>query len=140
MLNQGLVIVGLCMLVACNSEYQDEETGAAKEDSSLLGPYLDRLGNDLRDGTYGEILLIGDDGGAGFAGPGHNAEIITDDEGRDWLHYHAMRKEKPKLDNVTNRRSLRLDRIRRVAGWPQVEGRRPSVSPAPGPYFENKGT
>ncbi|MDR1864171.1 MAG: family 43 glycosylhydrolase, partial [Bacteroidales bacterium] len=51
---------------------------------SLFGPYLDKAGNSMFDNHYETVLH----GNAVFAGPGHNAEIVTDDEGNDWMLYH----------------------------------------------------
>lgn len=104
--------------------------------SSLLGPYLDKDGNNIAWGNYGEVILHGNDGQGGFAGPGHNAEIITDDEGTDWYLYHAMLKSKATLSNGTNRRSLMLDKITWVNDWPQIAGSQPSVLKQYGPVFK----
>jgi arabinan endo-1,5-alpha-L-arabinosidase len=115
-----------------NSSYR-ERVGRS---SSLLGPYLDKDGNNIASGSYGEVLLHGNDGQGGFAGPGHNAEIITDDEGTDWHLYHAMLKSKATLSNGTNRRSLMLDKITWVNDWPQIAGSQPSVLRQYGPVFK----
>ena len=45
--------------------------------TKLLGPYMDKQGNNLLTGNYGEIILHGNNDANGFAGPGHNAEIIN---------------------------------------------------------------
>lgn len=115
-----------------NSTYR-ERVGRS---TSLLGPYLDKDGNNLASGSYGELILHGNDGTNGFAGPGHNAEIITDDEGTDWQLYHAMRKSNAVLSNGTNRRSLMLDKITWVNNWPQFTGSQPSVLRQYGPVFK----
>lgn len=102
---------------------------------SLLGPYVDRNGNLLGEGSFGELLIEGHTDTVGYAGPGHNAEIITDDEGNDWLLYHAMNKQNAKLDNGTNRRSLMLDKLVWENAWPTVAGQQPSIQPTKAPVF-----
>lgn len=105
---------------------------------SLLGPYVDRHGNPLTEGSFGELLIKGHTGTKGYAGPGHNAEIITDDGGNDWLLYHAMDKQNARLDNGTNRRSLMLDKLIWEKGWPTVAGEQPSMEETEAPVFDEK--
>ena len=57
---------------------------------NLFGPYVTKNGEKMLDGHY-EVLLKGN---AKVAGPGHNAEITTDDEGNDWIIYHGYVKGK----------------------------------------------
>ena len=102
---------------------------------NLDGPYLDQEGNNLLDESAGTLVVGGNASQNGYAGPGHNAEIVTDSEGQDWLLYHGMSKEKPKLDNGTNRRVLLLDKILWTNGWPIVEDQEPSTSPQDSPVF-----
>lgn len=116
-----------------NSTYQ-VKVGRSE---SLLGPYLDKRGNDLAMGHYGELLLRGNEGNTGFAGPGHNAEIITDDAGTDWFLYHAIHKSKPLLDNGASRRPLMLDKLSWENGWPSIEGQQPSTQPKSTPVFNH---
>ncbi|MEQ9443175.1 MAG: family 43 glycosylhydrolase [Cyclobacteriaceae bacterium] len=104
--------------------------------TALLGPYQDKDGNLLTEGAFGELLLEGQSGEQGFSGPGHNAEIITDDDGTDWLLYHAIRKEKPRLENGASRRPLMLDEIHWENGWPVIAYRQPGIEPAEGPVFQ----
>lgn len=103
--------------------------------TNLLGPYMDKNGNNIAWGSYGELILHGNDGQNGFAGPGHNSEIFTDDDGTDWILYHAMLKSNARLSNGTNRRSLMLDKITWVDDWPQINGEQPSVLKQYGPVF-----
>lgn len=102
---------------------------------SLLGPYLDSAGNPLMDGKSGELVLHGNSQVTGVAGPGHNAEIITDKAGNSWILYHGMELSKPKLANGTNRRALFLDLLRWKEGWPFVEKLEPSTGRRPAPVF-----
>ncbi|WP_215224178.1 family 43 glycosylhydrolase [Echinicola shivajiensis] len=101
----------------------------------LEGPYLDKSGNKLLDGHYGELVVKGNLGSTGFAGPGHNAEIVTDAEGEDWLVYHGMLKSKPRTNNGTNRRSLLIDKIIWTDGWPSLFRQEPSTKANDGPQF-----
>ncbi|WP_111668939.1 family 43 glycosylhydrolase [Algoriphagus litoralis] len=104
---------------------------------SLLGPYFDAKGNDLMDGKSGELLLRGNTGETGIAGPGHNAELITDSAGQDWILYHGMQLEKPKLANGTNRRALFLDPLIWENGWPLVKRQLPGIKPQARPQFDS---
>jgi arabinan endo-1,5-alpha-L-arabinosidase len=104
--------------------------------ASLLGPYVDKGGNRLSQGPYGEIILQGNTESWGFAGPGHNSEIMTDDEGTDWILYHAIPKANPYLANGTNRRVLMLDRLLWQDGWPTIKDQRPSLTRQQGPVFD----
>lgn len=104
--------------------------------SSLMGPYLDKNGNDLAKENYGELLIKGNTEDYGFAGPGHNAEIITDDEGSHWFLYHAIPKNNPRLANGTNRRSLLLDRLSWEDGWPVITNQQPGLASQKRPVFK----
>jgi beta-xylosidase len=95
---------------------------------SLFGPYLDKKGQSMFDNHY-EVVLHGN---SVFAGPGHNAEIITDDNGDDWLLYHAYMKSDPQ-----NGRVLCMDKLIWTDGWPTVEGLEPSAE-SPAPVFRNQ--
>ncbi|MDR1342777.1 MAG: family 43 glycosylhydrolase [Prevotellaceae bacterium] len=90
---------------------------------NLFGPYLTKDNRSMFDNHYETVLQ----GNATFAGPGHNAEIVTDDEGNDWLLYHAYLRSNPKLG-----RTLCMDQIKWTDGWPAVAGLEPSgTSPVP---------
>ncbi|MGI6231370.1 MAG: family 43 glycosylhydrolase [Prevotella sp.] len=85
---------------------------------SLLGPYADKSGRKVLDGHYEELLR----GNEHFAGPGHNAEIVTDDKGQDWMLYHAYVRGK-----ADEGRQLLLDPVNWKDGWPVIPGKSPSV-------------
>jgi len=90
-----------------------------------MGPYLDHDGRTML-GTYrGFQVLIGS---GYFKGPGHNS-IAQDDEGNDWILYHAFEVvESPTFGN-SPRRSLMVDKIIwNDQGWPTVFGSMPSNS------------
>lgn len=103
---------------------------------NLLGPYLDKSGNDIKDGPYGEIILSRNAESFGFVGPGHNGHIMTDEEGQDWLLYHAIPKNNPLLQNGASRRPLLLDKIIWVDGWPSIQSGTPSITSQPAPKFK----
>ena len=93
---------------------------------ALLGPYVDAVGRDLREGG-GTLLLQGN---SAWAGPGHNA-VVTDDAGTAWLLYHAMPRHDARLPNGTNRRQALLDPIAWTSdGWPVVAGGTPGTAHA----------
>lgn len=102
---------------------------------NLEGPYFDKEGNNMLNSNAGTLVVGTNKNEIGYAGPGHNAEIITDEQGQSWLLYHGMSKEKPKLDNGTNRRVLLLDKILWAEGWPSIAGQEPSTSKQPSPIF-----
>jgi arabinan endo-1,5-alpha-L-arabinosidase len=94
--------------------------------SSLLGPYVSKDGNRMLEDNAYENVIQGNDL---FAGPGHNAEIVTDATGNDWLLYHAYVKATP------TGRQLMLDKINwSDDGWPSISDNAPS-SQGEGPLF-----
>ncbi len=79
---------------------------------SLFGPYLTKNGVDMKTGAF-EILLHGS---SSWAGPGHNAEFTTDDNGDDWIIYHAYSKTLPDKG-----RQVLLDKVTwSDDGWPSM--------------------
>ncbi len=68
-------------------------------------------------------------------GPGHNARLITDKNGDDWMLYHAMDVNNAMIGGV-NQRALMLDKVNWDAdGWPIVNNGTPSYTPQPKPVF-----
>ncbi len=100
---------------------------------SLTGPYVNKEGNGFLD-AWGSILLMENSNG-GFAGPGHNAEIITDNEGSDWLLYHAVEKMNPYLPGGATKRPLMLDKVVWENGWPKIKNNQPGSGIQQGPVF-----
>jgi len=84
---------------------------------SLFGPYVDKKGRSLMDNHY-ETLIRGNEQ---VAGPGHNAEIITDDNGSDWITYHGFSRSDPGAGRL-----VWMDRVEWIDGWPHVAGNQPS--------------
>ena len=93
---------------------------------NLFGPYLDKNGESMLDNHY-EVMIQGN---TAFAGPGHNAEFVADDEGNDWVLYHSYLRDKSEKGRV-----LLLDQVRWVNDWPVVEAGVPS-SKAKAPVFK----
>jgi arabinan endo-1,5-alpha-L-arabinosidase len=85
---------------------------------NLFGPYLAKNGQSMFDNHYETVLQ----GNSVFAGPGHNAEIVTDNGGNDWLLYHAYLRNNPKQGRV-----LCMDKIVWTDDWPAIQGLTPST-------------
>ncbi|MFC3199076.1 family 43 glycosylhydrolase [Parapedobacter deserti] len=98
----------------------------------LMGPYLDKEGNAITDRGKGTLLLKGNEK---IAGPGHNAQLITDDDGTDWFIYHGIDRSRGKVSSGASRRMLMLDRISWNDGWPEIAGGVPSTTPQQAPVF-----
>ena len=95
--------------------------------TSPLGPFKGPDGQKFNDTDYGYTVVKGTEDRK-FAGPGHNAEIITDDAGQDWMLYHCYN-----AANGYKGRLLHLDKVLwTVDGWPYFESGHPcEISPAP---------
>lgn len=93
--------------------------------ANLLGPYVDRQGRDMMKVNH-ELVL---EGNANFSSPGHCSKIITDDNGQDWILYHAYVPDK-------NYRVMMLDKIDWTEdGWPVAPYQQASAGGAVLPYF-----
>ncbi|GGM38650.1 arabinan endo-1,5-alpha-L-arabinosidase [Paraliobacillus quinghaiensis] len=105
---------------------------AVGRSDNLLGPYLDKNGKDIKNST-GTTILQGQEDGL-YVGPGHNA-IVQDDEGTDWLIYHAINKEDSKLWTGASRRPVMIDPIVWEDGWPKVKDQQPNTEDQPAPVI-----
>lgn len=85
---------------------------------SLFGPYVDKHGRALMENFKETVLHRSDD----VVGPGHNAEIFTDDEGKDWIIYHGFSAKDPDAGRL-----VWMDRVEWVDGWPHMANSRPST-------------
>ncbi|MDR2969936.1 MAG: family 43 glycosylhydrolase [Tannerellaceae bacterium] len=103
---------------SCCAGVKSTYTTVVGRSEALFGPYLDKEGKSMTDNHH-EILIKGNDR---FKGTGHNSEIVSDDEGADWMFYHAI-----DVSNPTGR-VLMMDRVRWENGWPVVDGGVPSLS------------
>lgn len=108
-----------------NSTYH-VRVGRSRE---LKGPYSDPSAHTLLEasGEPGKLLVRGNGSLDGFAGPGHNGELIQDRKGDYWLLYHAIEKKYPYLGNGATRRPFMLDRLTWFEGWPMIEYAEPSM-------------
>lgn len=99
-----------------------------------LGPYTDSNGQSMLGSYRGHQVLVSS---YYFAGPGHNA-VIQDDEGQDWIIYHAFDTfESPNFGN-SPRRSLMIDRlIWDENQWPAVQSLMPSRNQQFAPSFHS---
>lgn len=103
---------------------------------NIKGPYKTKDGRDIiQNGVEGTQFLYGDVK-TGFVGPGHNGEIVQDDNGRYFIIYHAIDITKPLLPNGATRRPLMIDEVKWIDGWPIIEGNVPGYSKARAPYFK----
>ncbi|GEM_PF-13120 len=103
-----------------NSTY----TTVAGRSENLFGPYTDKQGKRMLDNNH-EIIIQANNR---FVGTGHNSEIVTDDNGDNWIFYHAVDKENPAG------RVLLMDRVEWQDEWPVIKGGTPSLE-AIAPYF-----
>lgn len=99
----------------------------------LKGPYLDRNGEDIKQRGKGTLFLQGNDK---FAGPGHNARLIADDDGTDWFIYHGIDRNRGTVSSGASRRVLMIDEIQWVDGWPTIAVNSPSTTSKKAPVFE----
>ena len=84
---------------------------------NLFGPYVDKQGRALLDNHY-EVVLHGNEL---VAGPGHHAELVSDDNGDDWMLYHGFSRK----DSDAGRK-VWLDKVEWIDGWPHMQGSQPS--------------
>lgn len=111
---------------SCCEGVKSTYTTVVGRSDNLFGPYLNKAGQSMMENHH-EILIKG---GERFVGTGHNSEIVSDDEGNDWMFYHAVDKQNP------TGRVLMMDRVRWEYGWPHVDGNTPSHS-AKRPVFKH---
>ena len=118
--------VGLC----CEGENSTYRTVVGRA-TKLTGPYVNKQGGQMVSDNYTTIIK-GNEGSEGrWKGPGHNSEIITDDEGQDWLLYHCYDR-----NNNFNGRLMLLDKITwDKSGWPVINDGYPSSEEMDAPVF-----
>ena len=95
---------------------------------SLWGPYRDKRGRKMLDNNH-EVLIHKN---MNFVGTGHNAELMTDDAGDDWILYHGVSVSNP------HGRVLLLDKVEWIKDWPVVKGNSTSVE-SEAPQFHSSG-
>ena len=110
----------------CGDEKSTYKLRVARS-TNVLGPYYDINGNSAKDHKMNVILISND----AVKGPGHCSEIITDDEGQDWILYHGF-----EVSNIAAKRQLFLDKVNWSSdGWPTVHTGSPSTGEVMKPYF-----
>ena len=120
-----------CSVGSCceggNSTYRTVVGRATK----LTGPYVNKQGGQMISNNY-TTIISGNDGETGrWKGPGHNSEIITDDEGQTWLLYHSYDR-----NNNFNGRLMLLDKITwDKSDWPVINDGHPSSGEMDAPIF-----
>lgn len=64
-----------------------------------------------------------------WSAPGHNS-VVTDDDGNDWILYHAIDAERPLFEDLLrdgpSPRVMLLDRVTYRDGWPRIRDDQPS--------------
>ena len=113
--------VGSC----CEGENSTYKTVVGRA-QKLTGPYLNKSGGQMLSDNYTTIIS----GNSRWKGPGHNSEIITDDEGQTWLLYHSYDK-----NNNCDGRLMLLDKITWQADWPVINDGHPSSDQRDAPIF-----
>jgi arabinan endo-1,5-alpha-L-arabinosidase len=114
----------------CDGPWSTYRVAVGRADN-IQGPYLDKEGHNISF-TQGTLILADGDR---YVGPGHNA-IVTDDNGTDWIVYHAIDNEEAYLLNGATRRPLLIDPIVWEEGWPKIQGLQPGEELQFGPYFK----
>jgi arabinan endo-1,5-alpha-L-arabinosidase len=102
---------------SCCQGIKSTYTTVTGRSDNLFGPYLNKSGQSMSD-NYHEILIQGNDR---FVGTGHNSEIVSDNNGKTWILYHAVDRNNPKG------RVLMLDEVKWENDWPSVTGQSPSM-------------
>lgn len=116
-----------CSVGSCcegeNSTYRTVVGRATK----LTGPYTNKQGGQMVNDNYTTIIS----GNDRWKGPGHNSEIIIDDEGQTWLLYHSYDR-----NNNFNGRVMLLDKITwDKSDWPVINDGHPSSDERDAPIF-----
>ena len=112
---------------SCCEELNSSYTTVVGRADNYFGPYVNKAGASMLDNNH-EILIAGSDA---VKGPGHNSEIITDDEGHDWILYHGYLTTNPSRGRV-----LFMDPLHWTDGWPSVKEAKPCMIGQEVPVFK----
>jgi arabinan endo-1,5-alpha-L-arabinosidase len=106
----------------CLSGTASTYTVKTGKSASLFGPYLGSDGNDMVNGTYGDIVVAPSED---VGGTGHNT-VIQDEKGDYWLIYHGY---DIKASEHSDERQLFLDKLiwDDTTHLPHVKDRKASV-------------
>lgn len=106
------------LFVSAGSIVWDEYHLCCGRSRTLDGDFVDSKGVSLAKGG-GDTLLVSNET---FPGPGHNGEIFTDREGRDYMFFHSHWSAFPQNFIKVQRRCLNLQRIHwNEDDWPFFE-------------------
>lgn len=119
-----------CSTGTCCEGANSTYTTVVCRSTNLFGPYVNKAGEDMNNNKH-EVLIHRNNA---FLGTGHNAEIVQDDEGKDWILYHAFRTADPDKGRV-----VLLDRVYwDNEGWPYLIGDGPVVKAEAPAFKKNK--
>ena len=108
--------------------YDDHYKLGAYRSDNLLGPYLNKAGENAAKGGGADFFLRA---GSGFRSPGHCSEIITDGKGNDWLFHHAFIDGHPEKERL-----LMLEPLTWTDGWPSISDGTPVTTSNTVPVIE----
>lgn len=103
----------------CEGENSSYHVVVARS-KDIRGPYEGPSGEKLLDRKYRHTILQSWSDKT-FVGPGHNAQVITDDSGQDWLPYHVYFK-----GNGYKGRCMAIEKIEWTNGWPHTPSKEPT--------------
>lgn len=86
---------------------------------TIDGAFFDREGHSMREGLAKPILSS--EKGDALYGPGHNGEVYTSADGRDWIFFHSHDTGFKPPERPTFLQELKWD----AEGWPCFEGGKP---------------
>lgn len=86
---------------------------------TIDGDFFDREGHSMREGLAKPILSS--EKGDALYGPGHNGEVYTSTDGRDWMFFHSHDTGYKPPERPTFLQELKWDKD----GWPCFEGGKP---------------
>lgn len=109
----------------CCEGLKSTYTTVVGRSKNLYGPYVDKKGESMLENHHEKF--IGKN--YSFVGTGHNSEIVTDDNGNEWIFYHAVSKANP------HGRVLMMDKVLWKDEWPYIDGGTPSIKDLK-PYFK----
>ena len=96
----------------------------------IHGPFVDPAGKPMTENGY-SYTIMQTSVDKRFTGPGHNAEIFSDDSGQEWMPYHASWS-----GTGYNSRGMNIDKIYWKDGWPCFETGHPTATRQNGPVWK----
>ena len=108
---------------SCCAEEESTYRLVVARSEDIEGPYVSPSGQKFTSLSYDHVILEADRHGE-FIGPGHNAQIITDSQGQDWMFYHSYWKGTGYKGRCLNLGPVFWDE----EGWPYFKDGVPSGS------------